>query len=293
MTVAQPPLRVAVAIPTKGRPAVVGEAVAALARQERRPDEIWLAVPSREDLPADIDDVPGVRVLVTELGSSIQRNAIIDAVDPGTDLLVFLDDDTELHAGFLRAAADFAAARPDVAVFMGRVVADGAASEEISRPEARELLAGRLPDDSVTPDARGYSCNMVVRTVVAKAVRFDEGLPLYAWLEDRDFAVRARAHGAVVGYAGCEAVHLGVGGGRQPGVRLGFQQVVHPVYLARKGTVPVLEALLMVVRAFVANVMPSLDGRVDRPGRLRGNLAGLWTVLAHRADPARVHALSA
>lgn len=286
-------LRLAVVVVSKGRAQIVGDLVASLRQQDRTPDEVWLSVPGVGDLPADMPGCSDLRVIHPAPGITVQRNAVLDAIDPSVDLLVFLDDDVVLHRGFLAAAEEFALARPDVALFTGRMVRDGAATGEVSRAEADLELSGRTPTRAVRDDVPAYGCNMVVRRSVAQSVRFDETLPLYGYLEDRDFGVRVSAYGALVEYSACEVIHLGAGSGRSSGIRLGFQQVVHPLYLRRKGTLTRRQAAYLVARVLVANLVGGRSARADRPGRLRGNLIGVRQSLIAGPRPAGVHDLPA
>jgi hypothetical protein len=121
-------------------------------------------------------------------------------------------------------------------------------------------------------------------------MRFDERLVLYGWQEDIDFTSRLRSRGRVVCVAGIHGVHLGIKAGRVSGVRLGYSQVVNPVYLIRKGSVPASFALPLMARNLAANLARSFwpEAWVDRRGRLRGNLLALCHVLAGRIEPEHV-----
>jgi hypothetical protein len=78
--------------------------------------------------------------------------------------------------------------------------------------------------------------------------------------------------------------------GRGSGLRLGYSQVVNPVYLGRKGTYPWNRALRSIARHLLLNLLrsPFPEPWVDRWGRLRGNALGLWDLLRGRAHPGRV-----
>jgi len=282
-------VHIAVAIPSRGRPEILGDSLAALSAQTRAPDSIWVGVPSAEDLPDDLGPLP-VTVVHSAPGLTTQRNALVDAATD-VDLLVFLDDDAELHPAFLERAEDLATRHPDVVLFSGHVVADGVRSSPIERGDARAMLAERKPGDEVVETDHVYGCCMVVRAETARAVRFDDALPLYGWLEDRDFSRRAARTGRVVEYAGCELVHLGVSSGRQSGVRMGYQQVVHPVYLRGHRVLSLWEAVYLIGRPVLANVLGAArprPGRIDRRGRLRGNWRGLRSLLTGGARPEEV-----
>jgi GT2 family glycosyltransferase len=129
--------------------------------------------------------------------------------------------------------------------------------------------------------------------VRAHGLRFDEALPLYAWYEDIDFTRALGHHGAILRLEGARGVHLGVKTARTPGFRLGYSQVVNPVYLARKGTFPWNHAIPSAARHCAMNLARSLwpEPEVDRWGRFRGNLMGLWDLLRGRAAPSRILSL--
>ena len=85
-----------------------------------------------------------------------------------------------------------------------------------------------------------YGCNMAFRAAAIRGRRFDERLVLYGWLEDRDFgSALAKEGGRLVKLAAARGVHMGAKGGRVRGERLGYSQVVNPLYMNRKGTMTV------------------------------------------------------
>jgi GT2 family glycosyltransferase len=126
--------------------------------------------------------------------------------------------------------------------------------------------------------------------VRAHAIRVDERLPLYAWYEDIDVTRQLGRHGAILRLAGARGVHLGSKSGRVKQLRLGYSQVVNPVYLARKGTFPWNHAIPSAARHCLANLVRSLKPEpwADRWGRFRGNMIGLWDLLRGRAAPERI-----
>jgi len=239
---------------------------------------------------------PGVTFAAAEAGLPRQRNAILDAAAAeGCDLVLFLDDDFLPAPAYVAALEAVMRARPDCVVATGTVLADGAKGPGITVAEGRAILArdGYAGDPlAAAPHFNGYGCNMAVRLAPVRAhrLRFDEALPLYAWYEDIDFTRRLGAHGAILRLAGARGVHLGAKGGRVPGRRLGYSQVVNPVYLARKGSFPWSHALPSAARHCAINLARSLapEPEVDRFGRFRGNLLGIWDLLRGRAEPRRI-----
>jgi hypothetical protein len=88
-------------------------------------------------------------------------------------------------------------------------------------------------------------------------------------------------------------VHLGVKRGRVSGRKLGYSQVINPLYLVRKKTMPLRDALRHVVRNVASNMVRSFapEPWVDRRGRLRGNLIGVCDFLRGRLTPERAERL--
>jgi GT2 family glycosyltransferase len=150
-----------------------------------------------------------------------------------------------------------------------------------------------VPQSTIAPTFNGYGCNMALRldVVRAHALRFDERLPLYAWYEDIDLCRRLASHGGeIVEVAAASGVHLGVKHGRTSGKRLGYSQVVNPLYLWRKGSYPLDRALRSIGRHLLINGVRSLrpEPWVDRRGRLVGNSLALLDIMRGRAVPERI-----
>lgn len=288
-------MRIVVGIATAGRREILSETLLELSRQSRRPAEILVCPAAPEDFDAAQAarlPVP-VRHVAGEKGSSAQRNAVLDeALD--SDLLVFFDDDFFPAAGFLEEAERLFAARPDVAVATGAVLADGIHGPGLTPAEARAVLAADKPpaQPALAPIHNAYGCNMVFRTAAIRAARarFDEALPLYGWQEDADFSRQLLGQGAIVEAQALRGVHLGNKRGRTSGLRFGYSQVANPLYLVRKGTMGPRRALRLAAGNIAANLVGSLrnTGLVDRRGRLRGNALALWDALRGRSSPRRI-----
>jgi GT2 family glycosyltransferase len=180
-------------------------------------------------------------------------------------------------------------------VATGTVIADGANAPGYDLTEAAALLAadtGVANALAVTEAFNGYGCNMAFRMSAVRAhdIRVDERLPLYAWYEDIDVTRRLGAHGKILRLAGARGVHLGVKAGRVPGLRLGYSQVVNPIYLAIKGSFPWSHAIPSAARHCLKNLLrsPFPEPWADRWGRFRGNMIGLWDLLRGRVTPERI-----
>ncbi|MCS6921768.1 MAG: glycosyltransferase [Elioraea sp.] len=289
-------MRLAIGIATRGRPAILAETIAELAHQTRRADELLICHVDPEDVGDLPHRRPDIRFLRTSPGLPRQRNAILEATE--ADILLFLDDDFFPATAYTEVLEQVFAAHPDCVVATGTVIADGAKGPGITPDEARRILAAdRPPDDplAVASHFNGYGCNMAVRMEVVRrtGIRVDERLPLYAWYEDIDFTRALGRHGTILRLAGARGVHLGVKQARTPGLRLGYSQVVNPIYLARKGTFPWSHAIPSAARHLAINAVRSFfpEPHVDRFGRLRGNLLALFDLARGRVEPERAIAL--
>lgn len=290
-------MRIAIGIATRGRPAILAETLRELDLQTRAPDRILVC----HVTPSDVDDLPrdfpGVQFLTAEAGLPRQRNRILDATSD-CDAVLFLDDDFIAAPRWLEALEAVLWAEPGCVVATGTVIADGAKGPGITPEAARALIAADTPPAELIArhaHFNGYGCNMALRLapVHAHGLRFDEKLPLYAWYEDIDLTRRMLPFGKILRLEGARGVHLGVKQGRVPGLRLGYSQVVNPIYLARKGSFPWSHALPSAGRHCLINLLRSVkpEPEVDRWGRFKGNMLGLWDLLRGRSDPERILAL--
>ena len=286
--------RIAIGIATRGRAPVLLEVLNDLRRQTRAPDRIVVCHVTPDDVTGIAEAHPDVTLLTAPAGLPRQRNAILDAVED-CDLLLFLDDDFLPAPEYLAVTEAVFAARQDMVVATGEVIADGAKGPGIAVEDGRALLRSDLPaaePHATEPAFNGYGCNMAIRLAPVRAnrLRFDEALPLYAWYEDIDFTRRLGEHGTILRLPGARGVHLGTKAGRVSGLRFGYSQVVNPLYLARKGSFPWSHAIPSAARHCLINLLRSAfpEPHVDRLGRFRGNMIALGDLLRGRASPDRI-----
>lgn len=292
-------MKIAAIICTVNRPTILHDTVLSIARQTLAPQQIVIASPTAEHVLQETLAVQGVVFTVAPIGASLQRNRALQFVASDIDLVAFLDDDIELSRLYLAEMARLFATRPEVIIASGRILHDGGRSSRIERKEALQLCAehDRRHDEASplsfkTVDS-GYGCNMVVRFAEVGECRFDEALPLYSWLEDRDFSFRCtKGKCPPVELANSVAVHLGWRSGRVSGVRLGFSTVVNPMYLKRKaGTFSLWHVVIHYwLRCLIGNVLGIVcgDKDYDRWGLLKGNLLGYWHLLSGNCDPGQI-----
>lgn len=284
---------VAVVLASAGRPELLAEAVENCSRLDGVTFLGVVSVPDERSLPTDVDALHDWQVVSGVRGLAAQRNNALDSL-PGSDIVAFFDDDSMVRADYLRRAVEFLDAHPDVLGLTGRVLLDGAVSGEVDRETARAAL-----EESATAPVTGtwrptrelYGCNFVVRVSGVPELRFDARLPLYSWLEDHDFARRLRRHGALAEVDDCVIVHrAAASGGRQAHGRLGYSQVMNPVYLQRTGSFPRWLAAQQLFRPVAKNLLLSVAGRSAgwRRERVRGNWAAARDVLRGHITPERI-----
>jgi GT2 family glycosyltransferase len=283
-------MKLVVIVPTLGRNAQVGRLLRHLESQVRPPDEVIISAPDA----SHVDPYEAQRFAVMHVfgptGSSVQRNTALAVALDRFDIVTFFDDDFLPADDYLARVIEAFEQNPDFAVVMGRVVADGARGAGLDWETGLSALGAAKADPGVpevVDHVGAYGCNMSIRSSHVGGLRFDERLPLYGWQEDIDFTSQLRRHGRVVGLRSLLGVHLGVKSGRVSGVRFGYSQVMNPIYLIRKGTVPAQFALELMMRNLVANLVKSLwpEPHVDRRGRLRGNLMAARHAVMGRIEP--------
>lgn len=284
-------MRLTVAIATLGRPEVIADVIPRWLAQTRAPDRVILSATQASDvgtLPAGVETIFGSK------GLCAQRNRVLDLLKGQDDLVVFVDDDYVPSKGFLAEVEDVFA-DPSIVAGSGNVLADGVYGEGFTYDYAASVVdaydaAPRTAPARLIEARHTYGCNMIIRQSVAPDLRFDERLPLYGWQEDLDFSRRLKPFGRVIWSERIVGVHMGVKGGRQSGVKLGYSQVANPLYLASKRSMPPQDALAMVGKNIAANLVRSFapEPWVDRPGRLYGNALALVDLLRGRQRPERI-----
>ncbi|HEY3695992.1 glycosyltransferase family 2 protein [Phenylobacterium sp.] len=288
-------MRIAVVIATLGRPHEAGQVLERLRRQSQPPARIVFSVEKAEDLPPQPVLGDDVEVVFGPRGLCAQRNRGMTRISGECDVVVFYDDDYLPSRRSLEGVGALFAAHPEVVGATGVVLADGVTRGGLSWEQGEAIVeiydAAPPPAPAIQADIRtAYGCNMAFRCKAADGLRFDERLPLYGWQEDVDFAGQIARRGRVVRTNAFAGVHLGVAKSRSPGKRLGYSQMVNPVYLVRKGTMRLSHAARIMCCNLVANHVRVLapEPHIDRRGRVLGNWRGLLHLVAGRADPEQI-----
>ncbi|MDV7143121.1 glycosyltransferase [Tropicimonas sp. TH_r6] len=289
------PRRLILGVPTSGRREILTETVRHITEQERLPDLVVLAVAQERDIDrAALTGLPfPIKVVVGARSLSARRNRILEQIELA-DILMFLDDDFLMAPNYFAEVMAVFERHPYIVLATGAVIADGVVGRGYDHETGQQILdreAVLTAPEQLKDVYNGYGCNMAVRArpILTFGLRFDEALPLYSWLEDIDFSRQLADYGRLVRSNLLRGVHLGTRTGRTPGRRLGYSQIVNPVYMLRKGTVSTRKMLLLTGQVFASNLVHSIRPRqwIDSRGRLRGNLRAFWDILRGKIDPRR------
>jgi glycosyltransferase involved in cell wall biosynthesis len=222
-----------VIVTSKDRPAILAETIQTLLRQSHPPESILVVV----DKPSDMDDLPeGCRAMIFSGSLTAKRNAGMGKVPVSSSLLLFVDDDVELHRDYALSACELFASHREIVAASGNALVDAA----IPRARAIAILAeARIPEWQFKSRGRQsvlYGCNMIIRREAALQERFDEALPLYSFGEDYEISIRLRRRGLVGRFSTGLLVHLKASSGRLNRKRLAWSIIANNWYFIRKGS---------------------------------------------------------
>lgn len=285
-------LKIFVAIASVGRAELLRETVDMLAAQSRPADGVVVASVTPQDV-AGVEQARGnPEIVFSEKGLCRQRNRALEALDGRGDIVIFFDDDFIPAPDYIANVERLFVRNPRIVGVTGDLLADGVLRGGYSVAEALAIIAARPMGlaPSATERRELYGCNMAIRLSAAAGLRFDENLPLYGWQEDVDFTNRLGRRGRMIASTRVTGVHLGVSGGRTSGKRLGYSQVANIIYLKRKGTMRSNFGTRLMAKNVLANALRSLkpEPRIDRRGRLLGNMLAVIDCLRGRLDPRKV-----
>jgi GT2 family glycosyltransferase len=222
-----------VIITSKDRPAILAETIQTLLRQSHSPESILVVV----DKPSDMDDLPeGCRAMIFSGSLTAKRNAGMGKVPASSSLVLFVDDDVELHRDYALFACELFGSHREIVAASGNALVDA----PIPRANAVAILKeAKIPERSFKgcgKDSVLYGCNMIMRREVVLQERFDETLPLYSFGEDYEISIRLRRHGLVGRFSTGLLVHLKAFSGRLNRKRLAWSIIANNWYFVRKGS---------------------------------------------------------
>lgn len=209
-------MRLAALIPSRNRHAQLAASLATVLPMAARGKA---AISVCDQSPAPFTH-PGVVVLHRPdlPGLPAARNALLAAT--AAELVLFLDDDTDVAADLGERLLALAAAEPHIAAWGPVVETRGAWARRLHRlvhfgclRDARRLTSHRC--DRGTREL--FGCCFAVRRSAALAVGgFDARLPGYALGEDRDFCWRLHEAGFRMRFASTLRAHHRAVGGQRP-----------------------------------------------------------------------------
>ncbi|MEA2387814.1 MAG: hypothetical protein QOG41_587 [Thermoleophilaceae bacterium] len=242
--------RFTVVVATRDRPEVLRATLTSIARCDPPPHEVIVVDGGETGSAEPVARDAGARYARSRPGLTVQRNAGVDLAQG--DVLVFVDDDTEVDPGLLAALARGYADAGVVGV-TGRVVDRDLRRFGNMRSRWRRLLPGGGREGSMTrfgyprrvqDEAREQDVEymlgglMSTRRDAAARVRFDERLTGYGLLEDEDFSYRLSRLGRLRFLPDACVVHMNVDAARKvsPARTREFNRtvVVNRAYLFRK-----------------------------------------------------------
>lgn len=289
-----------VVIASKGRPEVLAGTIRSLEGQVRQADEIIVVVTSEQDYNKRILTVPTLKVFVSPPGLPVQRNIGIDETNEYSDLVVFLDDDVELARNYLLRIESLFLCMPQAVAASGTPLMDIPEDGLMSRQTAIDHLSNsERPTKRIVVRSDLYGCNMVIRRKILDKERFDENLIGYAYLEDKDIGLRISKYGEIYNFGGDSIIHLGVNNGRISEARLGYAQMMNPLYLFFiKRVLTLGDFLYLFVQVFVGNLLGAAgimrlfrkNDKLDksRRERVKGNLAAFNYIFVKGINPQSV-----
>ena len=287
-------MKLGLVIASHGRPEILKKVLTKLTSQPRIPDAIVISAVTAEDVPGDCHGIANLQAVCGSAGLTSQRNRGMSRLIDTTDLIVFIDDDFIVGDDYFLNMEKIFEQDDSIAAVNGDVIADGANSPGFTFEQGLQLAEqyrGRKKTAHFMYEIRGtYGCNMAFRASRIGSVRFDERLPLYGWQEDLDFCGALHGRGRIVRTNRVWGVHLGTKRGKGSELRLGYSQIINPAYIVSKGNMSFSYALHLAGRNFLANLIKSIrpESYVDRRGRLRGNLIGMFHLMTGRLTPEHI-----
>jgi len=283
-------MKLGLVIASHGRPDLLQKVLLTAASQPRGPDDIVISAVNPADIPEVSDTISNLRTVFGSPGLTRQRNRGISLLIDTTDVVAFIDDDFIVGDDyFLNLEKIFGQDNSIIAV-TGQVIADGANSPGFAFEDGIQM-ARQYAQQKAVPFIREiggtYGCTMAFRTASIGSLRFDERLPLYGWQEDLDFSGALRRAGRIVKSNLVWGVHLGTKRGKGSEIRLGYSQIINPAYIVAKGNMSFAFAFRVATKNFIANLVKSIrpESYIDRRGRLRGNLIGVFHLITGRLTP--------
>ena len=287
-----------VVITSANRPEILHDTVASLARQSHPPDRIILILNTPSDLSKELDpaDSKDERLIVRyhQSGNSAKRNLGATLTYPSSEILLFLDDDVELHPEYARYLCCYFSDHEETVAVTGRVIED----RWMKREEAVEILANTpIPQESFRSHGKHWvlhGCNMAIRRGSFLRNQFDENLPLYSWGEDYEISIRLAREGLVGRLSTPLCIHLKAPAGRLDRRHLVWAMIANNYYFLQKGSIHTsrrrgyLRFFYCTLRLIAQNLILDLKTQKSLFSGTRGGLLALRDLISGRLHPLRL-----
>jgi glycosyltransferase involved in cell wall biosynthesis len=288
--------RISIVIGTKDRPESLLRCLQSIARQTSLPLEVLVIDDGHLDPAQAVRALEGTGIAVryfnkaSDRGLTKSRNLGIR--ESGGDVVLFLDDDVVLDEGYLAAISEVYRERPRVGGVGGRLL-----SGRLSWPKRLFLRLFLLdgPDEGkVLANGIGVlvrniggvkrvdwlsGCNMSFRRGVFEHVMFDESFGGNGWGDDRDFSFRVSRRFEVVATPAAVLHHLEEPSGRQGRFEFGQVEITYMYRFFAKHMPRHVVNLAALSWSFLGITLHNCIAL--RPGRVLGNIAGVYAVLRH------------
>jgi len=254
-------MRIAIIICTKDRPNELMHCYNSIKLQTYKSFYLIIVDASEENrIQQDINLYQSEEIDITYVKSApglpFQRNIGVSHVRPGTDIIIFLDDDTELTPDYVKTLAmkfnddrnkliigacgnalnEKKRKRIDRLIRNAFFITDNATGKLLPSGDAGHIFSPQ--QDSKVAVLSG--CNMCYRTEVFDRynLKFDENLNGYAIMEDQDFSIRASRYGDLYQFAGAKLLHKVSPVARINQKRLFEMYIINSYYLLKKNMAP-------------------------------------------------------
>jgi glycosyltransferase involved in cell wall biosynthesis len=189
-----------IVVPTRDRPDYLDVALASIAPQAGEAGaEVLVVVDGADPASGAIAERHGARSTAHDAPRGLNAARNTGAAATEGDLVVFVDDDVEAPAGWLRALLEAAEAEPGAEAFGGPIRArlEGCRVPMCGR-DASPITALDLGTEDRDAE-RVWGANMAIRRAALERVGpFDEGLDLYG--DEEEWQARLRAGGGRIRY---------------------------------------------------------------------------------------------
>ena len=294
-------MNVSIVIGTRNRPESLRRCLESIAAQSSRPLEVLIVDDGALDRDAALAPLDGTGIAARYFNKShtpgLTKSRNLGIRESRGDVVMFLDDDVVLDPGYVEAVVRVYERHPEAAGVGGRLL--GGLPAWPKRVFLRLFLLDASRDGAVLPNGVGVlvrtidavtqvewfsGCNMSYRRRVFDRVMFDEAFAGNGWGDDRDFSYAVGRTGLGVLLAAPDATlwHLEDPKSRAGAESFGRTEITYVQRFFAKHMPQRWPNRLALWWSFAGITLKNALSL--KPGRVRGNLAGMRDV-ARGAGP--------